>query len=49
MLGVQLADVSTRCSSHPQVKMFGFGVRVCFALRMTRASSQNVGKLYTEH
>ena len=31
MLGVQLADVSTRCSSHPQGKKFGFGVRVCFA------------------
>ena len=36
MLGVQLADVLTRCSSHPQGKS---------ALRMTRASSRNVGKL----
>ena len=34
MIGVQLADVSTRRS---------------FALRMTRASSWNVGKLYTDH
>ena len=40
MLGVQPADVSTRCSSHPRSKL---------ALRMTRASSQNIGKLYTEH
>ena len=31
---VKLTDVSTRCSSHP------------IALRMTRASSRNVGKFY---
>ena len=31
-------QLSTRCSSHPQGKK-----------RMTRASSRNVGKLYTEH
>ena len=34
MLGVQLADVSTRCSSHPQ------GISLClFVLRMTKMSA----------
>ena len=40
VLGVQLADVLTRCS-HPHPHPF--------ALRMTRVSSRNVGKLYTEY
>ena len=35
MLGVQLAEVSTRGSNHPQGKS-------------ARASSRNIGKLYTD-
>ena len=39
---VQPADILTtrRCPSHPQGT---------FTLRMTRAASRNIGKLYTEH
>ena len=37
---VQPANILIRCPSHPQGT---------FTLRMTRAASQNIGKLYTKH
>ena len=44
MLGVQLADVLTRCSSHPQGKS---EVRCENDGNLYRCG--NVGKLYTKH
>ena len=42
MLGVQLADVSTRCSSHPQGKSEARCKKLMMAIYRR-------GKLYTEH